>query len=320
MSYRKIRAKVSKPQMAKLKKGAMVRIKKAMEGEGVCLIVNPENYSRITKSFSRDKGSQISMSPDELDINANVDDDEIEGEGLFKKIRKTAKKATKTVKRVAKKVDRVVPKEVKYAIGRELKELGNKAKYAVGRELKELGKEAVPYALDAGAVALSAVAPEFSPLIAGGEQLLKHHLQEAMDDPSRYNRKNIKKTIANSIMEEGLANARGHMATKMDGSGFGSGLYAGGSGLYAGRAPKGRGVAMGGMGLSGNPIHHRQSMLGTGNGNKSIVGRNGGLIAGQGCQTLPPALQSQPFSANFQFANMMPPAYQKFSRGAGLGY
>ena len=302
MTYRKIRAKVSKPQMAKLKKGAMVRIKKAMEGEGVCLIVNPENYSRITKSFSRDKGSQISMSPDELDINANVSDDEIEGEGLFKKIRKTAKKATKTVKRVAKKVDKFVPKEVKYAIG---------------RELKELGKEALPYALDAGAVALSAVAPEFSPLIAGGEQVLKHHLERAMDDPSAYSRKNIKATIANSIMEEGLGNARAHMATKMDGSGFGSGLYAGGSGLYAGRAPRGRGVAMGGMGLSGNPIHHRQSMLGT--GSKSIVGQNGGLLAGGG-QVLPPALQSQPFSANFQFANQMPPAYQKFSRGAGLGY
>lgn len=302
MTYRKIRAKVSKPQMAKLKKGAMVRIKKAMEGEGICLIVNPENYSRITKSFSRDKGSQISMSPDELDINANVDDDEIEGEGLFKKIRKGTKKAVKTVKRVAKKVDKVVPKEIKYAIG---------------RELKELGKEVLPYALDAGAVALSAVAPEFSPLIAGGEQVLKHHLERAMDDPSRYSRKNIKKTIANSIMEEGLANARGHMATKMDGSGFGSGLYAGGSGLYAGRAPRGRGVAMGGMGLSGNPIHHRQSMLGT--GSKSIVGQNGGLLAGGG-QVLPPALQSQPFSANFQFANQMPPAYQKFSRGAGLGY
>ena len=297
MSYRKIRAKVSKPQMAKLKKGAMVRIKRAMEGEGVCLIVNPENYSRITKSFSRDKGSQISMSPDELDINANVDDDEIEGEGLFKKVRKAAK----TVKRVAKKVDRVVPKEIKYAIG---------------RELKSLGKEALPYALDAGAVALSSVAPEFSPLIAGGEQVLKHHLKEAMDDPSRYSRKNIKKTIANSIMEEGLANARGHMATKMDGSGFGSGLYAGGSGLYAGRAPRGRGVAMGGMGLSGNPLHHR-AMRGT--GSKSIVGTNGGLLGGGG-QMLPPALQSQPFSANFQFANMMPPAYQKFSRGAGLGY
>ena len=266
-----------------------------MEGEGVCLIVDPSNYSRITKSFSRDKGSQISMSPDELDVNANVDDEEIEGEGLFKKIRKTAKKAThkakdvaKTVKKVAKKVDKFVPKEVKYAIG---------------RELKELGKEALPYALDAGAVALSAVAPEFSPLIAGGEQLLKHHLQEAMDDPSRYSRKNIKATIANSIMEEGLANARGHLATKMDGEG----LYAGGAGLYAsGRAPRR------GRGLSGDRGVHR-AMRGT--GNHSIVGSNGGMV-----QHMPPALQSQPFSANFQFANQMPPAYQKFSRGAGLGY
>ena len=30
---------------------------------------------------------------------------------------------------------------------------------------------------------------------------------------------------------------------------------------------------------------------------------------------LPPALLSQPFSANFQFQHTLPPAYQKFSKG-----
>jgi hypothetical protein len=33
---------------------------------------------------------------------------------------------------------------------------------------------------------------------------------------------------------------------------------------------------------------------------------------------LPPALISQPFSANFQFQHFLPPAYQKFSKGGGL--
>jgi hypothetical protein len=43
------------------------------------------------------------------------------------------------------------------------------------------------------------------------------------------------------------------------------------------------------------------------------VGLNGGMV-----RSLPPALQSQPFSANFQFSSTLPPSYQKFSRGAGL--
>ena len=33
---------------------------------------------------------------------------------------------------------------------------------------------------------------------------------------------------------------------------------------------------------------------------------------------LPPALLSQPFSANFQFQHTLPPAYQKFSKGSGM--
>lgn len=43
------------------------------------------------------------------------------------------------------------------------------------------------------------------------------------------------------------------------------------------------------------------------------IGRNGGFIHGQ-----PPALQSQPYSSNFQFRATLPVAYQRFS-GKGLG-
>ena len=42
------------------------------------------------------------------------------------------------------------------------------------------------------------------------------------------------------------------------------------------------------------------------------LGIHGGFIYHQ------PALESQPFSANFQFGTTLPVAYQKFSRGAGL--
>ena len=49
---------------------------------------------------------------------------------------------------------------------------------------------------------------------------------------------------------------------------------------------------------------------------KSIVGLGGNLVAHQ--TSLPPALQSQPFSANFQWQHTLPPHIQKFSRGGGL--
>lgn len=45
----------------------------------------------------------------------------------------------------------------------------------------------------------------------------------------------------------------------------------------------------------------------------SQVGVNGNLLARD--RQLPPALQSQPFSANWGFGNQLPPQYHKFSRG-----
>lgn len=44
---------------------------------------------------------------------------------------------------------------------------------------------------------------------------------------------------------------------------------------------------------------------------RSSVGRNGGMIS----SFYPPALVSQPFSANFQFQHFLPPQYQHFNMG-----
>jgi hypothetical protein len=68
------------------------------------------------------------------------------------------------------------------------------------------------------------------------------------------------------------------------------------------------------MSLLGYGIH-RKHMKGGAIRERGTVGTNGGFVAPA---HLPPALVSQPFSANFQFQHTLPPAYQKFSRGAGL--
>jgi len=73
-----------------------------------------------------------------------------------------------------------------------------------------------------------------------------------------------------------------------------------GKGLYASGAPSGRGFGYG-MG--------RSRKCG------GAIGVGGNLLSLHSS----PAMVSQPYSANFKMANMLPPAYQKISRGSGLG-
>ena len=73
-----------------------------------------------------------------------------------------------------------------------------------------------------------------------------------------------------------------------------------GYGLYAGS----------GHGLSGGAVRKQRPRR-----EMSSIGIHGNLLGAH----LPPALVSQPYSANFQFGSRLPPAYQKFAKsGQGL--
>jgi len=85
---------VSPKQISKLKKGLKVRVKPPIEGEGFALIVNPRNYSLLSKSFARGKGSDVVLSAEELDANMNLSPEQhqqyrnkykILGKGIFGK-------------------------------------------------------------------------------------------------------------------------------------------------------------------------------------------------------------------------------------------
>jgi hypothetical protein len=54
-------------------------------------------------------------------------------------------------------------------------------------------------------------------------------------------------------------------------------------------------------------------MFGRGIREHASVGIGGNLLGNQ--RVLPPALQSQPYSANFQFQHTLPPNFQRFSGG-----
>lgn len=57
---------LSRNQMNKLKKGAKARVKKGM---GCNLIVRPETYNILSRAFRRNKGVDISLSPEEIELN-----------------------------------------------------------------------------------------------------------------------------------------------------------------------------------------------------------------------------------------------------------
>jgi len=56
-------------QIRKLVKGMKVRLKK---GTGFCLLVHPEKYHLMSRTFGRDKGIDVSLTEQELHANANA--------------------------------------------------------------------------------------------------------------------------------------------------------------------------------------------------------------------------------------------------------
>ena len=59
----------SPSQIRKLRKGHSVRVKK---GTGFELMVHPKTYNIVSRAFSKNKGSQIALSPEELDANEGL--------------------------------------------------------------------------------------------------------------------------------------------------------------------------------------------------------------------------------------------------------
>jgi len=109
----------SPAQLRKLRKGIKVRIKK---GTGFNIIVHPETYNRVSKAFAKNKGLELELSQEELQHNENYDPSTsasmipspsepskiqelqqpisrgTEGQGLFRKVKRTVKDNVHTAK------------------------------------------------------------------------------------------------------------------------------------------------------------------------------------------------------------------------------
>lgn len=146
--------------MRKLRTGKRIRIGPAIIGTGYNLIVEPSTYDRIHRAVSRNKGVDLQLSYDELEMNREPTE-EFEGEGIF-----------------GKKFDRA------------LKKIGIKKKaYKAGDVLKPLAKGATKKAI--GSVVAAAVTPVAGPtagLIAGkvAGEVASGQINKFYDKPDKF--------------------------------------------------------------------------------------------------------------------------------------
>jgi len=282
----------SKAQARKLARGQAVRIK---QGTGFNLIVHPTTFRLATRAFNKGKGAQIKLSSEELQANKEVegkpemmeDHEELHGEmvgkGFFDFITKPLSKGYRAVKNLVKNPD-------------------------VMKVLKGVGKYGLGKLTDVAATAASAAPipiPGANMLLSRGVRNLGKLGEKAIDDPSS------------------IGGVKGAAKTLLTGRGMprGCGL----SGIAALRAAN-KGTADANAGNAhytsegiksrkpitpswhDNPFAPRSRGMGV-----AIVGHGGGML-GMHQGWYPPALVSQPFSANYQMSHFLPVPYQHFNR------
>lgn len=262
----------SPKQLSKLRNGHRVRIKPAAEGQGFNLLVHPDRYDLISRTFDRGSGMEIALSPEEIVANKTG---EIEGSGIF----------GKTGDRLLKKAG---VKKLAYQLG-------------------DVAKPHLKSAINSALAAASVAQPELSPFAYGASRLASDFL----DHPSKYH--NMMSTNVggprNAHSAHTLAGqvAQNHLLDNLNQE----------LGTNYGRLAEAN--LQNAMAHSARSSFERHHITGRGygcglRGEVGSVGRGASMVGHQ--NNLPPALQSQPFSANFNM--QLPPAYKKYSQGMGL--
>jgi hypothetical protein len=292
MDHHIITIDASTPQLSKLRRGLPVRIKK---GKGFNLLVHPETYRLVSRAFARDKGAEVALSPEEIEANRGFSPEqhaalretqpEMAGKGIF-----------------GKKFDRA------------LKKAGiKKLAYKVGDVLKPHAKNLITAGMTAGATALGAMQPELIPIIAPATAGLTKIAHDYLDKPHT----GLKSTAVRSIAEEaakGVANQKLNQALGtnydyMSRAGLDNAISDQISSQLSADAIASRfGGFPAPQTVVGHGLHRRMHRPTGG-----AVGLHGSLLHHK-----PPALKSQPMSANFQMQHFLPPSYQGFNAGAGL--
>lgn len=252
-----VEIKASAKQLSKLRNGHAVRIQKAIEGQGIILLVHPERFDPISRSFNKGKGVEISLTPQELQANSEMKGGSIFG-SAFRGVKRAARKTVKGVMRMA------------------------------GEVAPEAG------ALALGGLATLSGQPELIPLAAVAGHHLGSRLQNNIGGPrNRIAPRSLQGAVEQNELFSDLNRDLGTHYGNLSRANLENAVSHSKSASYIRQGISGRGFRS----------------------EKGSVGLSGSLVA-QG--RLPPALMSQPFSANFQFQHTLPVQFQKFSKGGGL--
>lgn len=286
---------ISARQASRLRNGHKVRVK---HGRGFNVVVNPDTYQVLTRTFMKNKGAELKLSDEELEANMTMtpedhqrkmseEEDEfhinklMEGGSLFGKVKKGINKFMKS--KTAKQIGSVLK-----PIGKQL------AKEGVKQLAKGANESVDPKYKPAVSVLTGALSKKANKSI-DGLGIHKHRRLHELNKETGTNhgylgRAGIDNAIANSKNAELIKssiNSRHNINNAH--SEWDDPL-----------APRSRGTGV---------SHSSRRPMG-------ILEGRGTLHHGP--HGLPPALQSQPNGINYQFRHTLPPQFQNRMGGEGL--
>ena len=293
--------------ISRMRNGHAVRM---MKGEGLDIMMKPAKIVKMAKKFMTGKGIQISLDPEEVSANK-----EIEGCGIFGKKadkffeKKGIKKAVYAVGSVAKPfvqegikaaeamaIAYGVPPTIASKIGDTAAQYVDDPESLQGKKgLRELKKRGIALGQEVADMGTSQMGMD---RIDVGDIVKKATAKKDPNAPSM-------RQQAQSFKQQGVTSLAEKLAARFAES-SGQGLYAGkgiGLGVMA-RARKALAPPMAMRSMTAPPMRIGMGLGMSGYGMKSavrrsersIMGRNA-LIGGE----ISPALMSQPYSANYQF-------------------
>ena len=351
-------------QVSKLRNGHKVRIKK---GKGFNLVVSPGTYHLVSRAFKSNKGSEIKLTPEEIEMNKTMSPEQheemsetvdtdlfeprAEGGSIFKKAHKALH--SKTAKKIGRELQ---------PLTREMKKIGRQMAHEKIAEAHMVGADR--YGDNEHASKLMNIGAQMAHEKVGGS-LAKSIKKALYSKTAKKIGRELKplsralKSTARDMAHEkiaqahmygadqygddprmaGLMNISANLAHEKVGSGLGAGLYAypSGRGMNAHEALKLANMAtahanhqlakMHNVSVHGQltqpPIKRywdddlapRSRGTGMHNHYNMIRGRGSLLSDDDG---LPPALQSQPYGANFHMQFFLPPQYHRYNDGTDV--
>ena len=300
----------SPAQIRKLRKGLKVRIKK---GTGFNLLVHPNTYNIVNRAFAKSKGVEVSLNNEEIAHNEGLtgalpSPDEtmsevpMAGTGFKSRRRTRGGNLLGTLKDSAKTaveagteraVGAIQGSDPQYNQNRDTGSGLRRRRRARGGNLLGTLKDSAKTAVEAGTEravgAIQGSDPQYNQNRDTGSGLRKHghhaKLTHALNQALGTNHGYLSRANLDNAINSNLASQLSKLsidARKRLAPSFGATTN------------------LNPMAIVGGTLHEAGS-----------VGRNGGMVSAY----TPPALLSQPFSANWQLQFFLPPQYQHFNNG-----